>query len=35
MIRAKRKWMRDCEYVYDEQSSMRGAAMLGQKYLDA
>jgi len=35
LIRAKRKWMRDCEYVYDEQSSMKGAAMLGQKYLDA
>lgn len=34
LIRAKSKWMRDCEYVYDEQSSMKGAAMLGQKYLE-
>ena len=33
LIRAKSKWMRDCEYVYDEQSSMRGAAMLGQKFI--
>jgi sugar (pentulose or hexulose) kinase len=33
LIRAKSKWMRDCEYVYDEQSSMKGAAMLGQRYL--
>jgi len=35
LIRAKRKWMRDCEYVYDEQSSMKGAAMLAQKYLES
>ncbi|TKJ34442.1 MAG: hypothetical protein CEE38_18015 [Planctomycetes bacterium B3_Pla] len=34
LIRAKSKWMRDCEYVYDEQSSMKGAAMLGRKYLE-
>jgi sugar (pentulose or hexulose) kinase len=34
LIRAKSKWMRDCEYVYDEQSSMKGAAMLGQKYVE-
>jgi len=33
MIRAKSKWMRDCEYVYDEQSSMKGAALLGLKYI--
>ncbi len=33
LIRAKSKWMRDCEYVHDEQSSMRGAAMLGQKFI--
>ena len=31
LIRAKSKWMRDCEYVYEEQSSMKGAAMLGMK----
>ena len=34
LIRAKSKWMRDCEYVYDEQSSLKGAAMLGQKHLE-
>jgi sugar (pentulose or hexulose) kinase len=33
LIRAKSKWMRDCEYVHQEQSSMKGAAMLGQKYI--
>jgi len=35
LIRAKSKWMRDCEYVFDEQSSMKGAAMLGQTYIDS
>jgi hypothetical protein len=25
--------MRNCEYIFEEQSSMKGAAMLGQKYL--
>ena len=34
MIRAKKKWMRDCEYIYEDQSSMKGAAMLGLKYLE-
>ena len=34
LIRAKSKWMRDCKYVYDEQSSMKGAAMLGLKYFE-
>lgn len=34
MIRAKRKWMRNCEYIYEEQSSLRGAAMLGRKFLE-
>lgn len=34
IIRAKKKWMRNCEYIYAEQSSMKGAAMLGQKYLE-
>jgi len=33
VIRAKSKWMRDCKYIYSEQSSMRGAAMLGQKFM--
>ncbi|MHC4324505.1 MAG: FGGY-family carbohydrate kinase [Planctomycetota bacterium] len=34
LIRAKSKWMRDCKYVYDEQSSMKGAALLGAKYIE-
>jgi len=34
LIRAKSKWMRDGEYVYDEQSSMKGAALLGLKYIE-
>ena len=34
MIRAKKKWMRDCEYIHEEESSMRGAALLGAKYLE-
>ncbi|MHC4433203.1 MAG: FGGY-family carbohydrate kinase [Planctomycetota bacterium] len=33
LLRAKSKWMRDCEYVHDEQSSMKGAAMLGRKFM--
>jgi sugar (pentulose or hexulose) kinase len=33
MIRAKTKWMRDGQYVYDKQSSMKGAALLGLKYM--
>jgi hypothetical protein len=35
LIRAKSKWMRDGEYIFDEQSSMKGAAMLGQKYIES
>ncbi|MHC4242442.1 MAG: FGGY-family carbohydrate kinase [Planctomycetota bacterium] len=33
LMQAKSKWMRDSEYIHNEQSSMKGAAMLGQKYL--
>ena len=33
LISAKKKWMRDCRYVFEEQSSMKGAALLGVKYL--
>jgi xylulokinase len=33
LIRAKSRWMRDAEYVHEEQSSMKGAAMLGLKYI--
>ena len=34
MIRAKSKWMKDCKYIYDEQSSMKGAALLGLKFFE-
>lgn len=34
VIRAKRKWMHDCVYEFRDQSSMKGAAMLGRMYLD-
>jgi xylulokinase len=34
LISAKSKWTRDCEYICQEQSSMKGAAMLAMKYLD-
>jgi len=33
LIQAKSRWMRNCEYVLEEESSMKGAALLGQKYL--
>jgi len=35
LMRAKSKWMRDSEYIHNEQSSMKGAAMLGQQYFDS
>jgi xylulokinase len=34
LIRAKRKWMRDGEYTFETESSMKGAAMLGRKHLE-
>ena len=33
MLEARRRWTGDFEYVYQDQSSMVGAAMLGQMYL--
>jgi len=33
MIDAKKRWMGDLEYGYQEQSSLLGAAMLGQFWL--
>ena len=33
MVRAKQRWMRGCEYVYVDQSSLRGAAMLAREHL--
>ena len=33
LIRAKKKWMRNCDYTFETESSLKGAAMLGQRYL--
>ncbi len=35
IIRAKRKWMRDCEYVHEEESSVKGAALLARLFTAA
>lgn len=35
IIRAKRKWMRDCAYVHEEESSVKGAAMLARLFTTA
>jgi xylulokinase len=35
LIRAKSRWMRNCEYVLEQESSMKGAALLGQKYIES
>jgi sugar (pentulose or hexulose) kinase len=35
LIRAKRTWLRDCEYVHEEDSSVKGAAMLARLYLES
>jgi len=34
LIRAKMKWMRNCKYIFETESSLKGAALLGQKYLE-
>jgi sugar (pentulose or hexulose) kinase len=34
LLRAKKKWMRNCRYTFETESSMKGAALLGQKYLN-
>ena len=34
LIRAKMKWMRNCSYNFETESSLKGAAMLGRKYLE-
>jgi len=34
IIRAKKKWMRAGEYLHEEESSMKGAALLGLRYLN-
>jgi xylulokinase len=33
LIRAKTRWMRTCDYRFEMESSLKGAALLGQKYL--
>ena len=33
IIRAKKKWMRSGKYLHEEESSMKGAALLGLEYL--
>ena len=33
LIRAKTKWMRNCGYRFETESSLRGAALLGRKFL--
>ncbi len=34
LIRAKTRWMRNCSYRFETESSLKGAALLGQKYLE-
>jgi sugar (pentulose or hexulose) kinase len=34
IIRAKTKWMRNCRYKFETESSLKGAALLGRKYLE-
>ena len=34
IIRAKKRWMSKSEYRYEAESSMRGAALLGLRYLE-
>ena len=34
LLRAKKKWMRNCRYTFETESSMKGAALLGKKYLN-
>ncbi len=33
LVRAKRRWMRDCDYRLESESSMMGAARLGRRFL--
>jgi sugar (pentulose or hexulose) kinase len=35
LIRAKAKWMRSSRYLFEEQSSLKGAALLGRKHLQS
>jgi sugar (pentulose or hexulose) kinase len=33
LIRAKARWMRNCAYRFEHESSLMGAAMLGRRHL--
>jgi xylulokinase len=33
LMRAKQKWMRNCAYRFEKESSLKGAAILGRKFL--
>ena len=33
LIRAKAKWMRNCKYRFESESSLKGAALLGKEYM--
>jgi hypothetical protein len=35
LIRAKARWMHACRYVFEEQSSLKGAALLGRNHLQS
>jgi sugar (pentulose or hexulose) kinase len=34
LINAKKKWMRNCDYVCETESSLKGAALLGRSHLE-
>jgi sugar (pentulose or hexulose) kinase len=34
LINAKKKWMRNCNYVFETESSLKGAALLGRRHLE-
>lgn len=34
LIRAKIKWMRNCKYRFESESSLKGAALLGNEYIN-
>ncbi len=34
LINAKKQWMRNCDYTFETESSLKGAALLGRRYLE-
>ena len=34
LINAKKKWMRNCDYIFETESSLKGAALLGRRCLE-